>query len=121
MWFVFCVFGKDVSVLKMFVFPVWGALGGHILVYLGLEGLGVLCSLFLFFVCLGLFSFKLFCFALLVDCVWCCFVCWGFLHLFFLLFVLFCLCWSVFITFGFSSVVSFRHVFVLFFVFLGVV
>ena len=121
LWFVFCVFGKDVSVLKMFVFPVWGALGGHILVYLGLEGLGVLCSLFLFFVCLGLFSFKLFCFALLVDCVWCCFVCWRFLHLFFfvvcfVLFVLECFCY-----FWFFSCCFFRHVFVLFFVFLGVV
>ena len=85
------MFGEDVSVLKMFVFPVWGHWGGHILVYLGLESLGVLCSLFVFFV--------------------------------FLLFVLFCLCWSVFSILGFSPVVSvsFRRVFVLFFVFLGVV
>ena len=48
----FCVFGKDVSVLKMFVFPVWGALGGA---YSCLFGFGRF-RCFVFFV----FVFRLF-------------------------------------------------------------
>ena len=97
LWFVFCVFGKDVSVLKMFVFPVWGALGGHILVSLGLKGLGVLCSLFLFFVCLGLFSFKLFFFRFVGGlCLVLCCLLGFFFHLFFC--CLFCfVCGGVFL------------------------
>ena len=48
----FCVFGEVAKVLKMLVFPSFGAfVGWHILVYLGLEGLGVfvfLCFCFSF-------------------------------------------------------------------------
>ena len=62
------------SVKHVFFFPV---LGGFVwwftIVYLGLEGLGVLWFLFLFFyfvqvlfVCFG------FSFVLLLDCCWCC-------------------------------------------------
>ena len=51
LWLGFCVFGKVAKVLKMLVFPVfWAFVGWLILVYLGLEGLGV-------FVVLVCFSF----------------------------------------------------------------
>ena len=61
MVYFFCV-GKVVKVLRMLVLSQFFlAFGGwHILVYLGLKGLGVFVSLVLFFFCLG-FVFVLFC------------------------------------------------------------
>ena len=50
---VVCFLVCLVKMYKCYFFPSFGALGGHIVVYLGLEGLGVLCYLFLFFICLG--------------------------------------------------------------------
>ena len=51
--FVVCFLVCLVNMYKGYFFPVLGLWGGHIVVYLGLEGLGVLCYLFLFFICLG--------------------------------------------------------------------
>ena len=79
---------------KCLVFPVfWAFLGWLIIVHLGLEGLGVLCFLCLFFfVVLLLFLFCLLCY-------WFCF--------------LFCF------LFFFSYFIFFCSLFVLFFVFFG--
>ena len=80
----------------MLFFPSLGAFGGggHIVVYLGLEGLGVLCYLFLFFICLG-FVFVLNCSVLF--CWWIVFgvvFFWGggrfFICFFVVCFALFC-------------------------------
>ena len=59
LWFVFCVSGRVAKVLEMFVFsPVlWVLCGGLFLVYLGLEGIGVLWLLFLFYFVQVLFFF----------------------------------------------------------------
>ena len=91
LWFVFCVSGIVAKVLKMLVFPsflgafVWWL----ILVYLGLEGLGVLWFLFLLFFCSGfVFVCFGFGFVLLLDCCWCC-SCFVFLFFSFLLFFVF--------------------------------
>ena len=49
LWFVFCVWGKVAKVLKMLSFHnCLGFVGWLILVYLGLEGLGVFVFLVLF-------------------------------------------------------------------------
>ena len=78
LWFVFCVSGKVAKVLNMFVFPsLGGFVGWIILVYLGLEGLGVFVFLvfvfllfrFCFFV---LFFLYLFCCWMGFGVVWCC-------------------------------------------------
>ena len=87
-------------------FPRFGGFfGRHILVYLGLEGLGIF--VFLVFAFLFRFCVCLFCsvFVWLLDYFWCCscFDFWGFL--FFVvwfcfclfLFVWLCLCWIVFV------------------------
>ena len=67
----FLVSGKVAKVLHMlFFFPnCLGFVGWFILVYLGLEGLGIF--VFLVFVFL-LFSYCFFVFVLLFDCFWCC-------------------------------------------------
>ena len=58
MWCLFGVSGIVPKVLKMIFFPVWGAFVGWVIfVYLGLEGLGVLVFLCLFFFVLVLFLF----------------------------------------------------------------
>ena len=125
----FCVFGKVAKVLKMFVVFHCLILGWHSLVYLGLEGLGVF--VFLVFVFL-LFRLWFFIFALFLFCCWIVigvvpvFV-FGVSSVFFFsvlcLFVCFCLfcfvCVGVFCYF--SLIISFWLVYVLFFVFLGVV
>ena len=59
----FCVFGKVAKVLKMLIFPIWGAFVGRLLlVYLGFEGLGVFVFLVFVFFCLGFCFFALFLF-----------------------------------------------------------
>ena len=66
----FCVFGKVAKVLKMLVFPsFWAFVGWLILVYLGLEGLGVFVVLvFVFsFVHSG---FVFVCFGFVFVCCW---------------------------------------------------
>ena len=68
LWFLFGVSGIVPKVLKMLVFPVWGAfVGWVILVYLGLEGLGVLVFLCLFFIFVLVLFFV---FALFLFCCW---------------------------------------------------
>ena len=70
LWFLFGVSGIVPKVLKLLVFSqFWGLLwGGLFLVYLGLEGLGVLVFLCLFFfICLGSVSVFLLCFCLVVG------------------------------------------------------
>ena len=74
LWFVFCVSYSCKSAKHACFFPSFGAcMLWFLLVYLGLEGLGVLCFLFLFFFCSG-FVFVCFGigFVLLLDCCWCC-------------------------------------------------
>ena len=81
--FVFGVSGIVSKVLKMLVFPVWGAfLGWLIIVHLGLEGLGVFVFLVFVFLCCVAFVSVLF--ALLL-------VLWLFCILFFFSFFVFCL------------------------------
>ena len=92
LWCLFGVSGIVPKVLKMLVFPVLGAFVGWVIfVYLGLEGLGVLVFLCLFF-CVGFVS-VLFALFLLLDCFWCwllfCF-CFFFVCLFAFVFVCFC-------------------------------
>ena len=92
--------------LKMLVFPVLGCfVGWVILVYLGLEGLGVWCS------CVSFFFLVCFVFVLLLDCFWCWLLfCFCFLIVCFLsFFCFFCFCFF----FGFSFCLF------LFFVFFG--
>ena len=61
--FVFGVSGIVSKVLKMLVFPVWGAfLGWLVVVHLGLEGLGVFVFLVFAFFVLLLFLFCLLCY-----------------------------------------------------------
>ena len=76
LWCVLCVSGIVSKVLKMFVFPkCLGAFAWWpILVYLGLEGLGVsLVLVFVFLLFRVLFMFVLALgFVLLLDCCWCC-------------------------------------------------
>ena len=93
----FCVSGIVAKVLKMLVFPVWGAfVWWLILVYLGLEGLGVLWFLFLLFFCSGfVFVCFGFGFVLLLDCCWCC-SCFVIVLLFVFLF-LFCFIFGLFL------------------------
>ena len=85
---VFCVFGKVAKVLKLLLvcFPVfwgfcgvvssWVFAGWFILVYLGLEGLGVFVVLVCFSFVQVLFLFVFVCFGfvfvLLLDFCWCC-------------------------------------------------
>ena len=86
----FCVSGSKVAkVLKMLVcFPVLGLFVGRlILVYLGLEGLGVFVFLVFVFLWFRYFSLFFFVFVLLFDCCWCC-SCF--------IFSFFCLCVCVF-------------------------
>ena len=65
LWFVFCVSGKVAKVLKMLVFCFVGCL---ILVYLGLEGLGV----FVFLVYNLFFFVVLFCCSIVFGVVLVC-------------------------------------------------
>ena len=97
-WF-FCVFGKVAKVLKMLVFPIFGAsVRWLILVYLGLEGLGVFVVLMCFSLVQVLLLFVL---ALFLFCCWivvgvvlvfCFFL---FFCAFVLLFSCFCVFWRV--------------------------
>ena len=81
LWFVFCVFGKVAKVLNMLVSKVfWGGRGGCVgrllLVYLGLEGLGVFA--FLVFVFLWFrFVFVYYCFVFVLLLVLFLFLFWG--------------------------------------------
>ena len=98
LWLVFCVSGKVGRVYKNACFPsFWGFVGWLILVYLGLEGLGVFVFLaFVFlFLCWFCFCFVCFVLVLLLDCFWCwfffcfCFFFFCFLFVFFPFFVSF--------------------------------
>ena len=72
----FCVSGKVAEVLKCLFSQFWGAfVGWLILVYLGLEGLGVFVVLVFVFL---LFRFCVFCF------LFCCWIVVGVVLLFFL-------------------------------------
>ena len=99
--FVFCVFGKAANLLKLFVFfPQFFGLaafvGRFLLVYLGLEGLGVFVFLaltnilfrfcFVYFCCSP--PFVLFCFVIGLLLVLFLFLFWG--GLFSFCFILFC-------------------------------
>ena len=91
LWFAFCVSGKVGRVLKFLVFPSFGGfVGWLILVYLGLEGLGVFVFLvFVFRFCVGFVSVL---FALFWFCCWTGFgvgSCFGFVSIFSGIFVLF--------------------------------
>ena len=128
LWVVFvCLVKFCTSVSKCLLFPRFFAFGGwHILVYLGLKGLGVFVSLVVVFL-LFRFCLCLVCsvFVLLVDSFWYC-SCYYFGGFFFCCLGLFLFCYCLFVLkrfcyFGFSLVVSVWLVFVLFFVFLGVV
>ena len=68
----FCVSGKDAGVLKMPVFSsLWGFVGWLVLVYLGLEGLGVFVFLvFVFLLFRFCFCFVSVLFALFLFCCW---------------------------------------------------
>ena len=125
LWSGFCAFGKVAKVSKMLVslFPILGAfVGTFLLVYLGLEGLGVFVFLVLFFFCLGfVFVFVCVVFVLVVGLCLVLFLflcvlfffwggggggCSGLFRgvLFFLVLVCFvCFCWSVFVFFFVSS------------------
>ena len=96
--FVFGVSGivsKQSRVLKMLVFPVfWAFLGWHIIVHLGLEGLGVFVFLVFVFLCCVAFVSVLF--ALLLVLLFCFVFCFVFLVFFFLFFCLF----FCFVSFG---------------------
>ena len=93
LWLVFCVFGKVAKVLNCLCFYFQFCLafvGWLILVYLGLEGLGVfvvLVCVCVFFFCSG-FAFVCFgfVFVLLLDCCWCC-SCFFLSFVFFLFFL----------------------------------
>ena len=77
LWFVFGVSGIVPTVLKILVFPsLFGGafVGWLILVYLGLEGLGVF--VFLLFVFLFCVAFVSVLFALCLFCLLDCFGCW---------------------------------------------
>ena len=102
LWFVFGVFGIVPEVLKMFV---WVFVGWRILVYLGLEVLGVFVFLvFVFvFLCCFCFCFVCFVFVLLLDCFWCWFL------------FCFCFCLFSFLFFLFSFVFVFFFVSFVFF------
>ena len=82
LWFVFCVFGKVARVFQFLSFVGW-----LILVYLGLDGLGVSLFLVCVFLCLGLV------FVLFV--LFCCWIVFGVVFVFFVLFVLSLLLWRV--------------------------
>ena len=71
LWFLFGVSGLVSKVLKMRVFPIfWAVVGWFLLVYLDLEGLGVLC-----FLRLALNPhFFVFCFLFFVFCFFICFL-----------------------------------------------
>ena len=93
LWCLLGVSGIVPKVSKMLVFPVFRAfVGWFVLVYLGLEGLGVLVflCLFFFFFCVGFVSVL---FALFLVCCGIVFgvgSCLFFLFLFFCFFCFFC-------------------------------
>ena len=81
LWFVFCVSGKVAQVLKMLVFPVWGAFVGWFIFLFGFRRFRCFCD-------------SCFCFSFVWVLFACCFLfcCWivlGFVLVLFLFFAFF--------------------------------